>query len=103
MLKTRIKASNISNLTDARYYAAWTVNWLGLDLRASAEQPLSLEAVKTIKEWIEGPVIVGEMDGSHSSGYVYASCISTEPTRLYNYTRSHYRYEYDFLFSPSTY
>ena len=62
MLKTRIKASNISNLTDARYYAAWTVNWLGLDLRASAEQPLSLEAVKTIKEWIEGPVIVGEMD-----------------------------------------
>jgi len=62
MLKTHIKASNISNLTDARYYAAWTVKWLGLDLRASAEQPLSLEAVKTIKDWIEGPVIVGEMD-----------------------------------------
>jgi len=62
MLKTNIKASNISNLTDARYYAAWAVNWLGLDLRASAEQPLSLEEVKAIKDWVEGPVIVGEVD-----------------------------------------
>lgn len=61
MLKTKIKASNISNLTDARYYAAWYVDWLGFDLR-SAENTLSLAEVKAIKEWIEGPVIVGEMD-----------------------------------------
>ena len=62
MLKTRIKASNISNLTDARYYAAWAVNWLGLNMRASMEDALSLEEVKTIKDWVEGPVIVGELD-----------------------------------------
>ncbi len=62
MLKTKIKASNISNLTDARYYAAWYVDWLGFDLRASAENTLSLAEVKAIKEWIEGPVIVGEID-----------------------------------------
>ena len=61
MLKTKIKASNISNLTDARYYAAWYVDWLGFDLRAS-ENTLSLAEVKAIKEWIEGPVIVGEID-----------------------------------------
>lgn len=61
MLKTKIKASNISNLTDARYYAAWYVDWLGFDLR-SAENTLSLTEVKAIKEWIEGPVIVGEID-----------------------------------------
>ncbi len=62
MLKTKIKASNISNLTDARYYAAWYVDWLGFDLRASVENTLSLAEVKAIKEWIEGPVIVGEID-----------------------------------------
>lgn len=61
MLKTKVKASNISNLTDARYYAAWYVDWLGFDLR-SAENTLSLAEVKAIKEWIEGPVIVGEID-----------------------------------------
>ena len=62
MLKTNIKASSISNLTDARYYAAWHVDWLGFDLRATATNALSLPEVKAIKEWIEGPVIVGEMD-----------------------------------------
>ena len=61
MLKTKIKASNISNLTDARYYAAWYVDWLGFDLR-STENTLSLAEVKAIKEWIEGPVIVGEIE-----------------------------------------
>lgn len=61
MLKTKIKASNISNLTDARYYAAWYVDWLGFDLR-STENTLSLAEVKAIKEWIEGPIIVGEID-----------------------------------------
>ena len=61
MLKTKIKASNISNLTDARYFAAWYVDWLGFDLR-STENTLSLAEVKAIKEWIEGPVIVGEID-----------------------------------------
>ena len=62
MLKTNIKASSISNLTDARYYAAWHVNWLGFDLRSTADNALSLAEVKAIKEWIEGPTIVGEMD-----------------------------------------
>jgi len=62
MLKTKIKASNISNLTDARYYAAWYVDWLGFDLRTSAENALPLAEVKAIKEWIEGPVIVGEIE-----------------------------------------
>lgn len=61
MLKTKIKASNISNLTDARYYAAWYVDWLGFDLR-STENTLSLAEVKAIKEWIEGPIIVGEIE-----------------------------------------
>jgi len=62
MLKTKIKASNISNLTDARYYAAWQVDWLGFDLRRGGENGLSLAEVKAMKDWIEGPISVGEMD-----------------------------------------
>ncbi len=55
MLKTKIKASSIANLTDARYFAAWGVDWLGFDL-----QTISVEDVKTMKDWLEGPVFVGE-------------------------------------------
>ncbi len=61
MLTTTVKASSISNLTDARYFAAWHVDWLGFDLTADGLAILSLPAVKEIKDWIEGPKIVGEL------------------------------------------
>jgi len=61
MLKTTVKASSISNLTDARYFAAWHVDWLGFDLTPDGLTILSLPEVKEIKDWIEGPKIVGEL------------------------------------------
>lgn len=61
MLTTTVKASSISNLTDARYFAAWHVDWLGFDLTADGLAILSLPEVKEIKDWIEGPKIVGEL------------------------------------------
>jgi len=62
MLTTTVKASSISNLTDARYFAAWHVDWLGVDLTANGLSVLSLPEVKEIKDWIEGPKIVGELE-----------------------------------------
>ena len=62
MLKTKIKASCIRNLTDARYFAARQVDFLGFDLSTLAEERLSLAEIKEIKDWIEGPTFVGEMD-----------------------------------------
>jgi len=62
MLKTKVIASNISNLTDARYYAARYVDWLGFDLRTASQNKMALEEVKAMKEWIEGPVVVGELE-----------------------------------------
>jgi len=62
MLTTIVKASSVSNLTDARYFAAWHVEWLGFDLTASGLERLSLPQVKEIKDWIEGPKIVGELE-----------------------------------------
>lgn len=62
MLKTTVKANSVSNLTDARYFAAWHVDWLGFDLTANGLAILPLPAVKEIKDWIEGPKIIGELD-----------------------------------------
>ena len=60
MLKTPIKASRIANLTDARYFAAWEVQWLGFCLDSAASHFLQPQEVAAIKEWIEGPLVVGE-------------------------------------------
>jgi len=62
MLKTTVKANSVSNLTDARYFAAWHVEWLGFDLTYEGLKTLPLAEVKEIKDWIEGPKIVGELD-----------------------------------------
>jgi len=61
MLTITVKASSVSNLTDARYFAAWHVEWLGFDLTASGLATLPLPQVKEIKDWIEGPKIIGEL------------------------------------------
>ena len=60
MLKTRIKASQISNLTDARYFAAWHVEWLGFDLDLASPNYCSPTQVQAIKGWVEGPKMIGE-------------------------------------------
>jgi phosphoribosylanthranilate isomerase len=55
-----IKASHITNLTDARYFAAKEVHFLGFQLEAGAEDFLDPIYMKAIREWVEGPLIVGE-------------------------------------------
>ncbi len=60
MLKTRIKASQVTNLTDARYFAARGVEWLGFNLDSGTENFIHPQNIKAIKEWLEGPQIVGE-------------------------------------------
>ena len=64
MLKTRIKASAIANLTDARYFAAWDVDWVGFSLEPDAVAYTSPETMQAIREWIEGPAIIGEFNAS---------------------------------------
>jgi phosphoribosylanthranilate isomerase len=59
MLKTKVIASSISNLTDARYFAAWGVEAMGFDLRA-----VSAAQVHAFKDWISGPKVIGEFSSS---------------------------------------
>lgn len=62
MLRTKIKASAISNLTDARYFAAFEVEWLGFQLDPAGEHYLQPQVVKAIREWVDGVKIVGEFE-----------------------------------------
>ncbi len=63
MLKAKIKISQITNLTDARYFAAWDVDYLGFDIHPDSEFFVSPAILKEIVEWVEGPEIVLEFDG----------------------------------------
>lgn len=60
MLRTKVKASAIANLTDARYFAAFEVTWLGFQLDPGHEQSVTLQTAKAIREWVDGVGIVGE-------------------------------------------
>jgi phosphoribosylanthranilate isomerase len=55
-----IHASRIAHLTDARYFAAKEADFLGFNLEEGAEGYLDPVFMKAIREWVEGPKIVGE-------------------------------------------
>ncbi len=59
MLSTKVIASSISNLTDARYFAAWGVDAVGFDL-----QSISAMQVNAFKEWISGPRVIGQFSSA---------------------------------------
>ena len=60
MLSSKVKVKKISNLTDARYFAAWEVDWLGFQLDSKSRDYITAEQMQTIREWIQGPAIIGE-------------------------------------------
>ncbi len=60
MLKTKVKANSITNLTDARYFAAWEVEWLGFNLDTGTQTTVLPQFVNAVKEWVDGVKIVGE-------------------------------------------
>jgi phosphoribosylanthranilate isomerase len=59
MLKIKVKAGSITTLTDARYFAAREVEWLGFPI-GEEEGKIGPLQVKAIAEWVDGVKIVGE-------------------------------------------
>lgn len=45
-------ARNISNLTDARYFAAYLPTWISIDL--SDNEPATFQRMSEIQSWVEG-------------------------------------------------
>jgi phosphoribosylanthranilate isomerase len=60
VLKTKVKASQVTNLTDGRYFAAWEVEWIGFNFELGAGNYIEPKKMKEIREWLEGPKFVGE-------------------------------------------
>jgi phosphoribosylanthranilate isomerase len=59
----RIIATDIANLTDARYFAAWGVEGMAFNIDPSASGSLSGIQLKEIVEWVEGPATMIKMEG----------------------------------------
>ena len=63
MLKLKIKASQITNLTDARYFAAKEVEWLSFNFAERTDNYIEPMRARAMFDWVEVPHIVGEFDG----------------------------------------
>lgn len=55
-----VKASAVENLTDARYFAAREVQWLGFCLDPTSDAYVQPQAMMAIREWVDGVITVGE-------------------------------------------
>jgi phosphoribosylanthranilate isomerase len=60
VLKTKVKASQVTNLTDGRYFAAWEVEWIGFNFEMGSENYIEPRKMKEIRGWLEGPKFIGE-------------------------------------------
>jgi phosphoribosylanthranilate isomerase len=59
----KIIATDIANLTDARYFAAWGVDGLAYNIDPSSTNSLSSTQLKEIADWVEGPSTYIKLDG----------------------------------------
>jgi phosphoribosylanthranilate isomerase len=56
----KIKADGITNLTDARYFAAKEVEWLSFNFTEGAPDYINPSVAKAIAAWVEGVELVGK-------------------------------------------
>ena len=59
MRKFSIMAQEVANLTDARFFASWEVDWLGFNFDFSRPNYVPPQKAAAIREWVEGPAITG--------------------------------------------
>ena len=62
-LKTIVKVSHISNLSDARYCAGMGVEMLGFRVIPGSEKHMPSQLFQEIRGWISGPGIIAELYG----------------------------------------
>lgn len=63
-LKTFVKISNVSNLSDARYCAGMMVDVIGFNVDPSSAQQIPLTDYTEITEWVAGVDFAGEFETS---------------------------------------
>lgn len=65
MLATKLIATGVTHLTDARYFAAWEVDYLAFPIGPSG---IDFTILNAMREWISGPEIVVEVDPGADAG-----------------------------------
>lgn len=55
MLKKKVIAHSITNLTDARYFAGWMVDYFIFTVDPSSTNYISPQEIGTFQSWVEGP------------------------------------------------
>jgi phosphoribosylanthranilate isomerase len=68
MLKLKIKASQITNLTDARYFAAKEVEWLSFNFEEKTDNYIEPMRARAMFDWVEVPHLIGEFGGFDVEG-----------------------------------
>jgi phosphoribosylanthranilate isomerase len=78
MQKPQVLAKNINNLTDARYFSAMGVDYLGFELSASNAESVAPALVKQLKGWVTGPECIGSFSGFESVDKIKELMLSAE-------------------------
>jgi len=55
LLNRKVLVQNITNLTDARYFSAWGVDYLSFNMLQDSDYFLPWEKISEIIDWVEGP------------------------------------------------
>jgi phosphoribosylanthranilate isomerase len=76
MLATKVLASGITHLTDARYFASWEVDYLAFPLGDGVTEAISWDYLNALREWVEGPEIVAEI-GRVDDGTAWTEILAT--------------------------
>ena len=78
MLKTKIYAGSIGNLTDARYFAAWYANWMGFNMEKCISGIISIQEIAAIKEWVDVEEFTAEFSGLEDPNVILGLSSSLE-------------------------
>ena len=81
-LKTLVKLSQVTNLSDARYAAGMGVQMVGFNINPESDLYTDPEKFKEISGWISGVTLVGEFEGavfSYNAGYDFEYIQISDP------------------------
>ncbi len=83
MLQQKIIAQNIMNLTDARYFAAWGVDYISFNTIGDSEFFINDASIREIKDWVEGPQCLLEANALEfedvADGFILSNIYSSLP------------------------
>lgn len=91
MLNRKVIAQNITNLSDARYFAAWGVDYLSFNTIPESEYHLDIAKIKEIKDWVEGPACLIETNALEfeevADGHILSNIYSSLPLNKESFFR----------------